>query len=623
MLKLFKKFTWQNWLALALILGVTIFQVWCTMTLTDYVSGIVRAITMVNAHNALAPIVAERFDGSWDALWAAWQASGQGEYTYEQFLMIKDASVGDIWYNGGMMIAFAALTMAAQSLVAVSAAYVSSNVATNIRRDLNAKITSMSIQEIRSFSVSSLVTRSTNDVQQYQFTILMALRMVFAAPVLAIWATFKIQASGAWQLSLVSGIGIIFIAIGILMFMLLVVPKFRVIQKLLDRINGITREHLTGIRVVRAYNAEVYQEEKFEKTNEALTKTSLFAGRLMGAMNPLIGLVMNGVTLAIYWVGAHLINGGTGINYADVTQYMVLSTQIIMSIMMLLFMFIMIPRAMVSAKRINEVLDTKNPILEPEVEEAVKEENRGSIEFKDVSFKYPGAEHNVVSSLNFAAKKGETLAFIGSTASGKSTVINLLARLYDASEGSVLVDGVNVKNLKNATLRKTIGFVPQKGILFSGTIRENIAFSDDSMPEERIRHAAEIACADEFIEQLPEKYDAPISQGGTNVSGGQKQRLCIARAIASKPDILVFDDSFSALDFKTDQKVRANLKKEAKDITKVIVAQRIGTIMDADHIVVLSEGKIVGYGRHKDLLHSCPVYQEIALSQLSKEELGL
>jgi ATP-binding cassette subfamily B protein len=405
--------------------------------------------------------------------------------------------------------------------------------------------------------------------------------------------------------------------------MLLVVPKFRVIQKLLDRINGITREHLTGIRVVRAYNAEGYQEEKFEKTNEALTKTSLFAGRLMGAMNPLIGLVMNGVTLAIYWVGAYLINGGTGINYADVTQYMVLSTQIIMSIMMLLFMFIMIPRAMVSAKRINEVLDTKNPILEPEVEEEVKEENRGSIEFKDVSFKYPGAENNVVSSLSFAAKKGETLAFIGSTASGKSTVINLLARLYDASEGSVLVDGVNVKNLKNATLRKTIGFVPQKGILFSGTVRENIAFSDDSMPEERIRHAAEIACADEFIEQLPEKYDAPISQGGTNVSGGQKQRLCIARAIASKPDILVFDDSFSALDFKTDQKVRANLKKEAKDITKVIVAQRIGTIMDADHIVVLSEGKIVGYGRHKDLLHSCPVYQEIALSQLSKEELGL
>jgi ATP-binding cassette subfamily B protein len=397
-------------------------------------------------------------------------------------------------------------------------------------------------------------------------------------------------------------------------------PKFRLAQKLLDKVNGQTRENVNGIRVVHAYNAEIYQQDKFASTNDELTKTQLFTGRSMAVLMPYITLIMNAISLLVYWFGSYLINDGVT-SYPEVLSMMMLSTQIVMSFMMLLVMFFMLPRASVSAKRINEVLATKNSITDPEMEEPLKEQ--GSIKFDDVSFRYPDGDDDVLSHISFEAKKGETIAFIGATGSGKSTIVNLVSRLYDASEGHVIIDGVDVKNLKQKTLRDLVGFVPQKGLLFSGSVKSNIKFGAEKATDEEVIRAAKVAEADSFIQEMDQKYDASIAQGGSNVSGGQRQRLCIARAVIKNPEFFVFDDSFSALDFKTDRKVRENLKEEAKDATKLIVAQRIGTVMDADHIVVLSEGKMVGYGRHEELLESCPIYRDIALSQLSKEELGL
>ena len=397
-------------------------------------------------------------------------------------------------------------------------------------------------------------------------------------------------------------------------------PKFRLAQKLLDKVNGQTRENVNGIRVVHAYNAETYQQDKFASTNDELTKTQLFTGRSMAVLMPYITLIMNAISLLVYWFGSYLINDGVT-SYPEVLSMMMLSTQIVMSFMMLLVMFFMLPRASVSAKRINEVLATKNSITDPEMEEPLKEQ--GSIKFDDVSFRYPDGDDDVLSHISFEAKKGETIAFIGATGSGKSTIVNLVSRLYDASEGHVIIDGVDVKNLKQKTLRDLVGFVPQKGLLFSGSVKSNIKFGAEKATDEEVIRAAKVAEADSFIQEMDQKYDALIAQGGSNVSGGQRQRLCIARAVIKNPEFFVFDDSFSALDFKTDRKVRENLKEEAKDATKLIVAQRIGTVMDADHIVVLSEGKMVGYGRHEELLESCPIYRDIALSQLSKEELGL
>ena len=415
---------------------------------------------------------------------------------------------------------------------------------------------------------------------------------------------------------LATAVAVIVLVVCIAAVMLLVMPKFRLMQKLTDRLNGVTRENLTGIRVVRAYNAEDYQQNKFEKANTEFTGTQLFTGRLLALMSPIMMLVMNGLTLAIYWIGASLMNAGE-IEYQTIVSFMTLASQVIMAFLMMLMMFILLPRASVAAKRINEVLETELSVKDPETETPVKE--CGTVEFRDVSFRYPDADADVFEHISFRAEKGQTIAFIGSTGSGKSTLINLVPRFYDATEGEVLVDGVNVKELKQSTLRDKIGYVPQKGVLFSGTVAENIAFGGKADRQE-IEEAAKIAEADGFIGEMENGYDSPIAQGGKNVSGGQKQRLSIARAVATRPEIMIFDDSFSALDYRTDKQVRANLKEHLAGVTNLIVAQRIGTIMDADKIIVLDHGAVAGIGTHEQLLESCPLYREIHYSQYEKEE---
>lgn len=617
MLKLYRKFRPLDWVFTVLIIGLTVLQVYCTMLMVDYVQGITQSILYLNIHNALV-------DSGVDLASPGLLAFLQSQYpnlgiTQSMFDAIKTASVGDIWWNGGMMIAVATAAGVCQFVIAVLAAYISSNFATTLRKDVNQKVSGFSLAEINRFSTASLVTRATNDIQQVQMANLLVMRMVFAAPVTAIWAIVKIQAS-SWQLTVATAVGILVLVVFIAALMLFVLPKFKAMQKILDRLNLVTGENLSGIRVIRAYDAEAYQEAKFAKANDTLTKTQLFAGRVMGLMSPVMMLVMNGLTLAIYWVGAGLI-ADQAIDYATIQAFTILSSQIVMSFLMLMMMFVLLPRADVSAKRIDEVLKTENSITDPQTEKPLT--SQGEIEFRHVSFRYPNAEGDMLSDISFHAKKGQTIAFIGATGSGKSTLVNLVARFYDATQGEVLIDGVNVKDMTQKTLRSLIGFVPQKGLLFSGTVASNIAFGNPGLTASQIQEAARIAEADEFVQKMEKKYDSPIVRGGTNVSGGQRQRLCIARAIAVHPQFLVFDDSFSALDFKTDRKVRDNLKASQADVTKLIVAQRIGTIMDADLIVVLADGKTVGMGTHEELLKNCPTYREIALSQLSEKELGL
>lgn len=630
MIKLLKYLRKSDWIKIIFIIGFTILQVYCTMTLMDYISNITASIQYLYYHNNPATILGTMYNPStfsWEIIDASRDMiassiasqSNQDATTLANTLhSIATATTGDIWFNGGMMILIAVSMVACQALISVLAASISSSIATSIRKEVNDKITSFSLAEINKYSTASLITRTTNDVQMYQMTILLVLRMFFAAPITAIWAICKIQ-SVSWTLMIPAISGIVALVIGLVLMLVLVVPKFKVTQKLLDKVNGQTRENVNGIRVVHAYNAEKYQEDKFNKTNDELTKTQLFTGRATAILSPYITLIMNAVSLLVYWIGATLINKGST-TYAEVLSMMMLSTQLVMCFMMLLMMFFMLPRAIVSAKRINEVLDTKNTIIEPEVEKPLL--TKGEIEFKNVSFRYPDGDNNVISNISFKANKGETIAFIGATGSGKSTIVNLVSRLYDVTEGEIIIDGVNIKDLKLATLRHKVGFVPQKGLLFSGDINYNVSFGSTLNKDEVIR-ACKIAEADSFIQEMNNKYESSIAQGGSNVSGGQRQRLCIARAVYLHPEFYVFDDSFSALDFKTDKKVRDNLKEQESDSTKLIVAQRIGTIMDADHIVVLSEGKMVGYGKHEELLLNCPTYKEIALSQLSKEELGL
>ncbi len=631
MVKLLKYLRKQDWFVIVLILGLTILQVYCTMTLMDSISNITKSIQYLYYHNNPSEIIGSMYNEatfSWEAIDAqrevissliASQTGKEAASVSEMIHGIALATSGDIWFHGGMMLLLALGMVACQALIAVLAAGISSHLATILRKDINDKVTSFSLAELSRFSTASLITRATNDVQMYQMSLLLMMRMFFSAPITAIWAVLKIQ-SISWTLMVPAIAGIFALVFGLVLMLVMVMPKFKVSQKLLDKVNGQTRENVSGIRVVHSYNAEEYQKKKFAKTNDELTKVQLFTGKAMAILSPYISLIMNVVSLLVYWIGASLINEGKT-DYAQVLSMMMLSTQVVMAFMMLLMMFYMIPRANVSAKRILEVLETKNSIVDPAVEEERKEV--GSVEFRDVSFSYPDGDAPVISHISFKASKGETIAFIGETGSGKSTIVNLLPRLYDATEGEILIDGVNVKNLKQKTLRSLIGFVPQKGLLFSGTVADNVAFGLKKATAEEIQEACKVAEADHFIEEMPEKYDAPIAQGGSNVSGGQRQRLCIARAVMLHPEFLVFDDSFSALDFKTDRKVRDNLKEKAKDATKLIVAQRIGTIMDADHIVVLSEGKMVGYGTHNELLESCPTYRDIALSQLSKEELGI
>ena len=581
MFKLYKNLKAADWLIVALIVGITVAQVFFTMELTDKISDIVGAIRAVSAG-------------------------------------VPGATVGDIWREGGIMLAFAVCTALCQAAVCFAAAKVSSDLSATLRGKVYAKVESFSIAEVNRFSTPSLITRTTNDIQQVHMANVMTLRMLIYAPIMAIWAICKINASSG-ELTAATAVAVIVLVVCIAAVMLLVMPKFRLMQKLTDRLNGVTRENLTGIRVVRAYNAEDYQQNKFEKANTEFTGTQLFTGRLLALMSPIMMLVMNGLTLAIYWIGASLMNAGE-IEYQTIVSFMTLASQVIMAFLMMLMMFILLPRASVAAKRINEVLETELSVKDPETETPVKE--CGTVEFRDVSFRYPDADADVFEHISFRAEKGQTIAFIGSTGSGKSTLINLVPRFYDATEGEVLVDGVNVKELKQSTLRDKIGYVPQKGVLFSGTVAENIAFGGKAGREE-IEEAAKIAEADGFIGEMENGYDSPIAQGGKNVSGGQKQRLSIARAVATRPEIMIFDDSFSALDYRTDKQVRANLKEHLAGVTNLIVAQRIGTIMDADKIIVLDKGKAVGEGTHRELLENCDVYREIALSQLSKEELGL
>ena len=581
MFKLYKNLKAADWLIVALIVGITVAQVFFTMELTDKISDIVGAIRAVSAG-------------------------------------VPGATVGDIWREGGIMLAFAVCTALCQVAVCFAAAKVSSDLSATLRGKVYAKVESFSIAEVNRFSTPSLITRTTNDIQQVHMANVMTLRMLIYAPIMAIWAICKINASSG-ELTAATAVAVIVLVVCIAAVMLLVMPKFRLMQKLTDRLNGVTRENLTGIRVVRAYNAEDYQQNKFEKANTEFTGTQLFTGRLLALMSPIMMLVMNGLTLAIYWIGASLMNAGE-IEYQTIVSFMTLASQVIMAFLMMLMMFILLPRASVAAKRINEVLETELSVKDPETETPVKE--CGTVEFRDVSFRYPDADADVFEHISFRAEKGQTIAFIGSTGSGKSTLINLVPRFYDATEGEVLVDGVNVKELKQSTLRDKIGYVPQKGALFTGTVSENIGFGGKADRQE-IEEAAKIAEADGFIGEMENGYDSPIAQGGKNVSGGQKQRLSIARAVATRPEIMIFDDSFSALDYRTDKQVRANLKEHLAGVTNLIVAQRIGTIMDADKIIVLDKGKAVGEGTHRELLENCDVYREIALSQLSKEELGL
>lgn len=625
MFRLYKNFKVKDWIGVILIIGFTFLQVYLTMTLIDYVQGIIKAITYVNYHNNPIELGQEisNFISTygWETIKqdGFLQNLGLPQETIDVLLNVADASTSDIWFNGGMMILLAALLMLVQALISLIASLVAANLTTTIRGKVYSKVESFSLSEINKISTPSLITRTTNDIQNIQMANLMTMRMIFAAPITAVWAIIKIQASSS-ELTLATAIAIIILLVVIAVLMVLALPKFKVMQVLTDNLNGTIRENLKGIRIIRAFNAEKYQEDKFTKSNTEFTNAQIFIGKVMAVLSPAMMIVMNGISLAIYWIGASLINKGT-IDYPTITAFMTLSSQIIMSFVMLMMLFILWPRAIVSAKRINEVLDLESSIKD--IDNPKTMITSGEIEFKNVSFKYPQAENYSIENISFKAHKGETIAIIGATGSGKTSIINLVPRLYDATEGEVIVNGVNVKELPQKELRSKIGYVPQKGFLFKGNIKENVSLGHPELSYDSIVEACKIAEADTFINEKNEKYDFEVAQGGKNVSGGQRQRLCIARAVSFKPEILIFDDSFSALDYKTDKKVRENLKNEMTDATKIIVAQRVGTIMDADQIIVLDEGKIVGIGKHQELLNNCSVYLEIALSQLTKEELGL
>ena len=530
--------------------------------------------------------------------------------------------------SAGLKMLWCALGSLAASIVAAGfAARVAANFSKTLRKLQFDRVESFSMEEINGFSTASLITRSTNDITQVQTIIAMGLQMLIKAPITAVWAVTKIANKGAdWTTATTIAVLILIVLISVVI--LVTIPKFRKIQGLTDNINRVTRENLTGLRVVRAYNAEGYQENKFENANNELTNTNLFANRVMAIMMPGMSLIMNGLSLAIYWIGAYLINSAGMPEkialFSNMVVFMSYAVQIIMSFMMLSMIFVMLPRATVAARRIAEVIETKPTILDGRISEAPKG-LAGQIEFRNVSFKYPDASEYVLKDVSFTARRGETVAFIGSTGSGKSTLINLVPRFYDATEGEVLIDGINVKEYTQKALHNKFGYVPQRAVMFSGTVLSNVAYGEngrDSYTDEDVKKAVKIAQGSDFVENMPDKYNGIVAQGGTNLSGGQKQRLSIARAICRKPEIYIFDDAFSALDYKTDRVLRSALKKETGDTTTLIVAQRIGTIKDADKIVVLEEGCVAGIGTHEELMKDCTVYQEIALSQLSKEELA-
>lgn len=584
MVKIFKYLNPKEWLQVLLSLVFVVIQVWLDLELPDYMSEITQLV----------------------------QTSG--------------SEMSEIWTTGGYMLLCALGSLVSAIMVGFFAARIAASFSQRLRSMLFNKVESFSMEEISRFSTSSLITRSTNDVTQIQTIITMGLQVIVKAPIMAVWAVTKIAGKG-FEWSLTTAVAVLVLIIIVACVMVLVIPRFRKIQTYTDNLTRITRENLTGLRVIRAYNAEDYQEEKFEAANEELTSTNLFANRTMAVMMPAISMIMNGLSLAVYWIGAYLIDAAEAMDrltiFSDMVVFSSYAMQVIMAFMMLVMVFIMLPRAIVSAKRINEVLDTQTKIVEGEVNEGTKGLS-GEVTFNHVSFKYPDAAEYVLHDVSFTVKQGETIAFIGSTGSGKSTLINLVPRFFDATEGEVLIDGVDVREYKLESLYNKIGYVPQKAVMFKGTVSSNVAYGDNGRNgygEEQIKKAVRIAQGTEFVENMEDQYEASISQSGANVSGGQKQRLAIARAICRSPEIYIFDDSFSALDYKTDRTLRSVLKEETAGVTSMIVAQRIGTIMDADQIIVLDEGRVAGRGTHQELLENCPVYKEIALSQLSEEEL--
>ncbi len=585
MVKLLKKLTWKDFILAAVAFVFIIVQVWLSLTMPDYMSEITKLV------------------------------------------QTKGSKMNDILIAGGKMLACALGSLLAAVCTSICASKISSNFSANLRGQVFHKVQSFSMEEIGNFSTASLITRSTNDITQVQMLIVMGLEVLLKAPIMAVWALCKISTKN-WQWTASTGLAVVVLLSFVGVCVAVALPKFKKLQSLTDNLNRVTRENLTGLNVVRAYNAEGYQQKKFNDANDELTKTQLFANRTMGTMMPGIQMVMNGLMLAIYWIGAYLISNAQMFDkltiFSDMIVFTQYAMQVVMSFMMLVMIFVLLPRASVSAKRINEVLDMPLSIKDGTKENGI-DGKKGEVEFRNVSFCYPDAEKDVIEDISFTAHKGETIAFIGSTGCGKSTVINMIPRFYDATKGEVLVDGVNVKEYTQKALRNKIGYVSQKAVLFTGSIKSNVAYGDNGkkgFTDDDVKHAIETAQAKEFVDKTEGGVDAFVAQGGSNFSGGQKQRLSIARAICRHPEILIFDDSFSALDYKTDRVLRDTLRKTCADATRFIVAQRIGTIRDADKIIVLDDGKIAGMGKHNELMETCEVYRQIAYSQLSKEELA-
>ena len=585
MLKLFKNLTGKDVFLTVISVIFTAMAVWADLTIPDYMTDITTLI----------------------------ETSG--------------STISEILSVGGKMLIFALISLISTIIVVFCASAISNGFAADLREKLFRKVQSFSMDEIGRFSTSSLITRSTNDVMQIQLFIVMGLQMLMRAPIMAVWAICKIIGK-AWQWTMATGVTILIVLGVIIACILIAMPKFKKLQALTDKLNTVTRENLTGLRVVRAYNAEEYQEKKFEKANQELTDTNTFAMHTMSFMMPSIMAGINGLTLAIYWIGAFVIdNAGLGSKislFSDMVVFSQYAIQAVMAFMMLVMIFMILPRASVAAKRINEVLDTPVTIKDGTAVSG-EDGHEGEIEFRNVDFRYPGGADDVLHNISFKAEKGETIAIIGSTGSGKSSLINLIPRFYDTTGGTVYVDGRDVRDYSEKALRNKIGYISQSAVLFTGTVSSNVGYGDngkDPASAEEIQDAVHTAQADEFVEKMDGQYDAYIAQLGGNLSGGQKQRLSIARAIARKPEILIFDDSFSALDYRTDRTLRAELDKKCSGITRIIVAQRIGTIRNADKILVLNEGRLAGIGTHEELMENCEVYQQIALSQLSKEELA-
>ena len=581
---LFKNMKAKNWISVIAIFLLTLCEVYFMMQIVSYISLLTGAV----------------------------QAS-------------KEKGVAEIWWYGLYMVICAIMMAAVEVIIRFVASATASSTVTNLRQKMYERVNEFAIADFASFSTESLITRTTNDMQNVHLAWLTFLKTAFLSPVVMVWSVILLLQYASTSLTIVTAVWLVILIVAVVVLLAMLTPKFKIVQKLTDMLNVASRENLTGVRVVRAFNAETYQENKFEKVNSAFTKVQIFAGRTLSFFTPLVMMVMSGLSLSILWASAYVLNGmkmeDAAASFSATNAFVMLASQIIMSFVLMVTLIVIWPRASVSAKRIHEVITHEVSVLDPKNPVPFKE--KGTIEFKNVGFAYPGSDKEAVSDISFKVKKGETIAFIGATGSGKTTIINMIPRMADCTRGEVLVDGVNVKNVLQSDLRDLIGYAPQRGFLFKGIIKDNIAFKNPEMTLQDVRWAAEIADADGFVMKKRNGYDSEVAQGGSNFSGGQKQRLCIARAVATKPEILIFDDSFSALDYKTDKTVRGRIAEQLPDTTRVIIAQRVGTIMDADQIVVLDQGKMVGIGKHYDLVRNCPVYQEIALSQLSKEELGL